>query len=294
MSARFPASRPWPVATRKLAIVAAIVAFTTGASGYFMGLRQTEATAARVRDARLQPADLSRPPAAETALVAPLAPRYSELRSRQLQPNTAWRSHLASLASPPAFTAESPRPSEAEAEQIAFRRTARRAYAGAPPVVPHPIDQQQSASCLACHGRPTRVGTVDVPQMSHAMHSQCIQCHAPAGGPGSTFVRAPSDRASPVLANGFTGATGLTRGSRAHAEAPPTIPHTTAMRQNCVSCHGPGGSSAIKTTHPQRQNCVQCHALDARRETTPLALALPPAPGASGVVAPPSMALPPQ
>jgi cytochrome c-type protein NapB len=149
------------------------------------------------------------------------------------------------------------------------RRETRRAYNGAPPKVPHPIDQHQSASCLACHGVSTRVGTIDVPQMSHAPYSQCIQCHAPQHGPGPQLAKPPPARATPALANHFVGLSAPVSGTRAYTGAPPTVPHPTHMRQNCVSCHGPGGSSALKTTHPQRQNCFQCHALDAARETLP-------------------------
>jgi cytochrome c-type protein NapB len=35
------------------------------------------------------------------------------------------------------------------------------------------------------------------------------------------------------------------------------------MRENCMSCHGEGGTSAIRTSHPDRQSCTQCHAPDA-------------------------------
>lgn len=276
-----------PGAVRKLAVVLAIAAFTTGASGYFMGLRQTEATAAHrlglsrgVPDA-VPPANrgAESPGYHDGAVAAPPAPAYRDLRDRSRQPNHAWRSELSTLPPPPPFTAESPRPGAVELAALSERRTARRAYAGAPPVVPHPIDQRESASCLACHGRPTRIGAVDVPQMSHALHSQCIQCHAPAAGPGRGFHRVEppallvgrrsGESGGAPVSNSFSGVAPVPRGTRAYAGAPPTMPHGVAMRQNCVTCHGPGGSSIVKTTHPQRQNCLQCHATDARRETLP-------------------------
>jgi nitrate reductase (cytochrome), electron transfer subunit len=253
---------------RKLAVVAALVAFTTGVSGYFMGLLQTDRVAEERRSAEI-PNSKAELLVAPSAASAPEAPRYADLRDRTRQPNHAWRSSLADLSPTPAFTAATPPLSAVERDALLARRTARRAYTGAPPTVPHPIDQRSSASCLACHGTPTRIAGRDVPQLSHPAYTNCIQCHAPAAGPGPALASPPPAQATPVLANTFTGLASPAAGTRAYAGAPPVMPHTTAMRQNCVTCHGPGGSSALKTTHPQRQNCLQCHATDATRETLP-------------------------
>jgi cytochrome c-type protein NapB len=38
------------------------------------------------------------------------------------------------------------------------------------------------------------------------------------------------------------------------------VPHTTFMRESCLSCHGPTGADPIRTTHAWRTNCLQCHA----------------------------------
>ncbi len=249
---------------RKLAVVAALIAFTTGVSGYFMGLLQTDRSAAEYRRG-----PLVAEPSTEAILSAPEAPHYADLADRTRQPNHAWHSDLATLPPAPAFNAATPRPTSEEMVALLTRRAARRAYAGAPPTVPHPIDQHKSTSCLACHGLPTRIDRIDVPQMSHPAYTSCIQCHAPSAGPGSALTSPPLAQATPVLANAFNGLPAPAGGTRAFTGAPPTMPHTTAMRQNCVSCHGPGGSSVVKTTHPQRQNCLQCHALDAVRETLP-------------------------
>jgi nitrate reductase (cytochrome), electron transfer subunit len=47
---------------------------------------------------------------------------------------------------------------------------------------------------------------------------------------------------------------------RAFDGAPPTIPHSTLMRTDCLSCHGPQGLYGLRTPHPERQSCLQCHA----------------------------------
>ncbi len=261
---------PRPSVGRKLAVVATVVALTTGLSGYFMGLRQTDRSAADHRNpVATLPADHA---TAEPDLsTAPVAPRYPELRDRTRQPNSGWVNSLGNLPPAPAFTADTPHLSTEEITALRAKRDARRAFTGAPPTVPHPIDQHASTTCLACHGHPTRIGKLDVPQISHPVYTNCIQCHAPAAGPGPLLASPPAAQSTPVLANSFVGLTAALSGTRAYTGAPPTIPHTTAMRQNCVTCHAPGGSSALKTSHPQRQNCLQCHALDAARSTQPIA-----------------------
>ncbi len=253
---------------QKLAVIAALFAFTTGVSGYFMGLLQTNRFADK--DRHVAPV-----PEAPAASSAPEAPRYADLADHTRQANHTWHNAITNLPSAPAFTANTPRLSPEELTTLLARRDSRRAFAGAPPTVPHPIDQHTSAACLACHGQPTRVGRIDVPQISHPACTNCIQCHAPAAGPGPALATPPPAQATPVLANAFAGLPAPVAGTRAYDGAPPIMPHTTAMRQNCITCHSPGGSSLIKTTHPQRQNCLQCHALDAGRETLPPAHSAP-------------------
>jgi cytochrome c-type protein NapB len=251
---------------RKLAVVAALVAFTTGLSGYFMGQLQADRSAAARSASQILNLKSEILPSAPDALAAPT---YADLAQRTHQPNHAWKNSLADLPPAPAFTAATPPLSRVELDRILATRAERRAYNGAPPTVPHPIDQSASFSCLACHGQPTRIGGRDVPQLSHPAYTSCIQCHAPQNGPGSQLACPPAPLATPVLANTFAGLPPPAGGTRAHPSAPPTMPHTTQMRQNCLSCHGPGGSSAIKTPHPQQSSCLQCHATDAARETLP-------------------------
>jgi nitrate reductase (cytochrome), electron transfer subunit len=253
---------------RKLALLALIAALTTGASGYFMGLLQAERSADRRKEPGPKSTSAHRPASLAQALT-PEAPLYTQLRERTHQPNHGWHSSLKSLPPAPAFSASTPALSADALALLRAKRDERRAYNGAPPTVPHPIDQYQSTACLACHGTPTRIGAIDVPQISHPAFTQCIQCHAPQQGPGPSLARPERSLATPALANAFTGLPPPAGGSRAYADAPPVMPHGTHMRQNCVSCHGPGGSSALKTTHPQRQNCLQCHPTDATRETLP-------------------------
>ncbi len=135
-------------------------------------------------------------------------------------------------------------------------RRARRAYAGAPPVVPHPIQEREAAACLACHSTGAFVGGLRAPRMSHESYTMCVQCHAPIR------EEAPLARALGHVGgeNVFVGALDEGRGETAWTGAPPTIPHATFMRTQCSSCHGPYGAQGLRTPHPDQTNCVQCHA----------------------------------
>lgn len=133
-------------------------------------------------------------------------------------------------------------------------RQSRRAYDGAPPVIPH---QPQGAACKVCH---TTTGKI-VPELGFAPanpHSKshvsgrtenCRQCHL--------FQRSQETFAS----NHFEGwRQADLHGDRLYPGAPPVIPHPLVMRDNCLSCHdGPSARTEIRCTHPQRTNCKQCH-----------------------------------
>lgn len=133
-------------------------------------------------------------------------------------------------------------------------RADRRAFDGAPPVIPHP---NFGMSCAACH---TERG-MSVPEhgyappMPHAdtdglsAMSRCTQCHVfrttDALFRESTFAGLRQD---------------LRRGPRGTPASPPVMPHPVAMRENCLACHdGPAAREEIRTSHPERVRCLQCH-----------------------------------
>jgi cytochrome c-type protein NapB len=131
-----------------------------------------------------------------------------------------------------------------------------RAFNGAPPVVPHEIDQLSATDCLRCHGDSPEADEKGAPKVPHAFLAGCTQCH----------VEAESEHffETELAANTFDGLPAPHGGSRAYAGAPPLIPHTTFMRANCLSCHGPFGLPALQSSHPERQGCLQCHAVSAQ------------------------------
>ncbi|MBT4864381.1 MAG: diheme cytochrome c precursor [Planctomycetaceae bacterium] len=152
------------------------------------------------------------------------------------------------------------RPSDKETA-LTFRDR-NRAFNGAPPTIPHPVDQRSDRACIACHGVGVKTASLRIPRMSHQYLANCTQCHV-ENSPRHIMT-------SVFRENSFAGLAAPTAGPRAFPGAPPVIPHSTWMRRDCMSCHGPTGLYGIRTTHPWRQNCQQCHAPSAILNQTPL------------------------
>jgi cytochrome c-type protein NapB len=134
-------------------------------------------------------------------------------------------------------------------------RAARRAFHGAPPVIPHP---PLTGTCVSCHtpegGRVvTEVGVAPAnPHMATpglSDQSRCKQCHV---------FRQTEDV---YVANEFAPmSVAVRQGERAHALAPPTLPHPLFMREDCQACHaGAGARPEIVCQHADRLRCMQCH-----------------------------------
>lgn len=165
---------------------------------------------------------------------------------------------------------------DAARQQALAHRAERRAYNGAPPVIPHPIDQGAYPNCATCHERGMRVGQRVAPMMSHPRYENCYQCHVvntqPMPGP------ALSEETPPYRDNSFVGLE-TQPSTRWWAGAPPTTPHSTLMRSRCESCHGVLGSG-IRSSHPWRQSCVQCHAISSQLDQRPSSFGESPFPAA--------------
>lgn len=143
---------------------------------------------------------------------------------------------------------------EGATKTAASVRALRRAYDGAPPVIPHdPV----GAACIQCHDE----DGLAVPDLGFAPPcpheatrglsalSNCRQCHV-YQATEAVFV-----------ANQFRGVPqDLRRGKRLNEFAPPVMPHPVFMRENCHACHdGPAAREEIRCPHPERTNCRQCH-----------------------------------
>jgi cytochrome c-type protein NapB len=245
-----------PITYRRAAWIFGAILITASVSGYFMGLRQTGSRLNPTRTMSLVVPDAARMAILETESV-PVATRYSQQDRLNDGPNAAWENHLNKLVQPVVNRSTLTNVTEVERALALRERASRRAFDGAPPVVPHPVAQDSAAACLACHGPGLVIKDKVASKMSHALHTSCTQCHVPAVGPRIPVVEMAL--LEPLTENHFAGLDAPLKGSRAWPQAPPTIPHSTLMRSDCVSCHGPQGLYGLRTPHPDRQSCVQCH-----------------------------------
>ena len=192
------------------------------------------------------------PPAAAGGQV-PAAVNYSDLPAAKIGPNAAWVETLAQLKYDKPGIFDAVTRTDAMKSAALADRARNRAYDGAPPTIPHPIEARSAAACLACHGEGLKVGARIASRISHAHLTNCTQCHvehAPVG-----FERNPVP-----VENAFVGIYRAGPGERASPGAPPTMPHHAWMRENCTSCHGLLTRPGTRTTHPWLTNCTQCHA----------------------------------
>lgn len=236
---------------RTLGVLFLIVCMVS-VSGLFMGMRQTEAST------ELLVAD-----EIEGNLISgdiPAAPRYADIENTPWLANRDWSFNFDDL--PKAAPDYSPQQALSADELAAalIVRSDLRAFDGAPPVVPHQIDQLSSNSCMLCHSMESTlsIGDKRPATISHPYFANCTQCHIPADG---LRQLTEEEKSRLIVASYFQGRNESGTSTRAYTDAPPTIPHPLWMRQNCVSCHGPGREFAIRTSHPERQNCLQCHAI---------------------------------
>ncbi len=129
-----------------------------------------------------------------------------------------------------------------------------RAYHGAPPNIPHPIQSEQNMgadACLKCHengGFSPKLNAY-TPVTPHPEMVNCRQCHVAVKTnrlfKDSNYIK----KQAPTVGN-----------NNALIGSPPAIPHQIQMRENCLSCHaGPSAPKEIRVSHPERVNCRQCH-----------------------------------
>lgn len=239
--------RPGVLSARGMWVLVTVV-LTISATGYFVGLRESRKTSA---DARLLPG-LSVKKEEDTDGSTLPAAKYSELSRIKLGPNRDWSVPLDKLVQPESAPPPKAPPDAVQRDNARTSRNERRAFEGAPPLIPHPTLQQGVASCLACHEKGMVVGKKIAAKMSHPAYLNCTQCHVEAG-PESLTDFAMSKSGS----------------DRAFDSAPPALPHPVWMRENCLSCHGPKGLAGLRTTHPERTSCLQCHAPVAPQDAPP-------------------------
>jgi len=205
---------------------------------------------------------------------AMLSATYSEMRRMETGPTSKWEPklewHPAEYDYRRCITCHDPHSAavqpngEDKLRSLATRAT-RRAFNGAPPVIPHAVERTDDAACYACHGQGVRVGQRVANRMSHGLLINCLQCHA--APPPTVFAHLEV-----AVANTFMGLPAPTSGARAFPGAPPVIPHSTWMREQCLSCHGgEAGWPGLEVPHRWRTDCRQCHGVSAQLEQAAVA-----------------------
>ncbi|EMI53969.1 diheme cytochrome c precursor [Rhodopirellula sallentina] len=188
---------------------------------------------------------------------------YAEVSQTAMGPTATWSAQGQTLPQPEYDLYTKIEPSEAEKEASSKQRGSRRAFNGAPPVIPHPVENTTDAACYACHGNGVKMAGLKASVMSHQFLGNCVQCHAP-------MAPAPFQNVDATVQTSFVGLPAPKQGKRAYPGAPPTIPHSRWMRENCNACHGgPNGWAGMESTHPWRTNCTQCHAPSATLDQMP-------------------------
>ncbi len=224
-------------------VVGIVVAFV----GFFVGTRSTS----------YEPHAEDKPTVERPRAASMEARSYTEILNSPLEANEHWENSIAELAKErPDLYAEVKDAPEKLAQTLA-ERAQNRAYAGAPPTVPHPVKQTGDLACAACHTDGLKVRGRTAPAMSHEFLTNCTQCHVPGDSP---VPLDPSITGTIPHENTFAGLDEPLGGDTAWYGAPPQTPHSTLMRSECTSCHGTLGKEGMKSTHPWRQNCQQCHA----------------------------------
>lgn len=233
-----------------------VISFTV--VGYFTGL-QAPMHASPVTSGLVPLATDNLKPLATDTIAAT---RYADMHEATRHRTTAYRTSLTDLKSNVDPFAELKISAEDKTSALQ-RRDARRAFNGAPPTIPHAVSETSTAACMVCHGEGAKTETLRIPRMSHQLLTNCTQCHVENN---PRHMQAALFREST-----FVGLPAPFEGPRAYGGAPPQIPHTTWMRNECMSCHGFAGLHGIRTTHPWRTNCTQCHAPSSKLDQTPLA-----------------------
>jgi nitrate reductase (cytochrome), electron transfer subunit len=256
MSAPAPRAAPSapqsPVSMARSVTICGAIAVGIGLVGFLVGIAEP-VVPTRATD---------RVPAIPTESTR-LAPSYREINSAVVGPNQSWTSSFALLKQtrPDLFAPVVRTPAMKDAALRDRLRT--RAFDGAPPVIPHRVEQQSAQSCLVCHRDGMQLGHQIATKISHPHIANCLGCHVEQAGslPIAIYAETP--------ANLFAGLLRAGPGFRAMPGAPPSIPHTTHLRGDCLSCHGLIARPGLRTTHPWLQNCVQCHASPAETERIP-------------------------
>ena len=235
--------------------------------GFFVGIGDGVPKPNNSNESSIAELRTSAAAATDTKLIPALS--YSDIANMPMGPTKSWQATPQRLLQPEFDPYTKIEPSAAEKEASSKLRASRRAFNGAPPTIPHPVENTNDAACYACHSGGAKIAGLKASVMSHPFLANCVQCHA-------TMAPAPFQEIDATVETTFVGLPAPKEGKRAFIGAPPTIPHSRWMRENCHACHGgPLGWAGMESTHPWRTNCIQCHAPSATLDQMPASELVP-------------------
>ena len=143
-------------------------------------------------------------------------------------------------------------------ESMRQNRMQLRLYDGAPPVIPHEIEEIGRRDCLSCHEKGNAKKNGKLAGITpHPAWTNCKQCHV------------PQENVPVFQKNEFSGVWYTGGIKKANPAGPPYIPHLQQYRENCSVCHtGKTAHPAVVPMHGgERSNCVQCHVYQDDKES---------------------------
>ncbi len=222
------------VATLRLIPLVCVIGMSLAFVGYLAGLLEKDYVESQSHsEQKLTTAD------------AVIAVNYLEQPRSTMSPNLDWNQGLDPSAHPLAPASQSISSGDSKKSENL------RAYTGAPPVIPHPVDAISVSSCLACHEKGMSLGDLSAPAIPHEPFASCTQCHAP---PAEAFLVSEQ-----LPQSEFKGLKENRNIPKNNSKGAPIIPHTTLMRDNCLACHGASGKQPMKPTHRKETVCQRCH-----------------------------------
>ena len=147
-------------------------------------------------------------------------------------------------------------------------RALRRAYDGAPPVIPHPVRDGGAAECLACHATGFALAGRRASGVPHADFASCTQCHVVASGPFAATASMMA-RQKGVKSSGVRDVImflQLTTGSSTHsapAFSKSSLTATKLVMRTPLATGAPAASRAEQNIHGL-QVVARCYMRDAR------------------------------
>jgi 5-methylcytosine-specific restriction endonuclease McrA len=209
-------------------------------AGFFVGMDKPELAASR---RNVKPADFRTPESTPNVLPAVV---YGKMNGIERGPNAAWENSINKLV--PSL----PENTKGLRQVSLADRALNRAFKGAPPVIPHRVNQQDPAGCMSCHDEGKILGDHVAAIIPHNFRPNCTQCHVESRyGSVPTLPEVAEAAVVPVLGiKADFVVQPLNFSHKRHAQAD--------VELDCKDCHKKVYDTPY-ATFPKWTVCKQCH-----------------------------------